>query len=328
MRQQGVLCGKRFLVTTAFVIIACFGAVASDNSSLNWFQVSPGVSPPERAYPSMAYDPVSKKIVLFGGYNGAYLNDTWTFDGKTWTQMQTAVAPPPRTNASMAFDRGTQAVILFGGYNGSQYLGDTWVWNGAKSAWTLAHPVSSPKAVTGPMLFSDPVNGHVDVFGGFDGRFYQATTYQWRGGNWINLNPSGVAYARSIAVCASDTATKTTVLFAGLADLNPNNTWTWNGTTWTMQNPSTQPGDRYGSPGGYDPTLQEVVVFGGGQGGVDINDTWVWDGTDWTELFPTNSPEGREGYGIVFDPVLGHIIIFGGQSGSSFLGDTWALGSQ
>jgi len=328
MLQRELGTRKRLFVSMACVTIFCLSAAASDISSLNWIQLSPTLSPPERGYPSMAYDPVSKRIVLFGGYNGTYLNDTWTFDGTTWTQMQTPVAPPPRTNATMAFDRGTHTLLLFGGYNGSQYLGDTWIWNGAKSRWSQAHPAVSPKAVTGPMLFPDPVNGHVDVFGGFDGRFYQATTYQWAGSNWSKLNPSDVAYARSIAVCATDSATKTTLLFAGLADVNPNNTWTWDGHDWTLQSPSTQPGDRYGSPGAYDPRLQQVIVFGGGQGGADIDDTWAWDGQNWTQLFPANSPQGREGYGMVYDPVLRHIIIFGGQSGSSFLGDSWALASE
>lgn len=328
MLEERVFRASVVLTIAAFVILGSFNAVAADSSSLNWVQLSPAASPPARGYPSMAYDPISQKVVLFGGYNGGYLNDTWTFDGTTWTQIQTSVAPPPRTNATMAFDRVDRVLILFGGYNGTQYMGDTWIWNGAKSTWTKASPSASPKAVTGPMLFTDPANGHVDVFGGFDGRFYQATTYQWTGATWNNLNPSTVAYARSIAVCATDGATKSTVVFAGLADLNPNNTWTWDGSNWTLQSPSTQPSDRYGSPGAYDPRLQEVIVFGGGEGGSDLNDTWAWDGTTWTELFPASSPSAREGYGMVFDSALGHIIIFGGQAGNSFLGDTWGLAPQ
>ena len=38
----------------------------------------------------MAYDPVSKKVVLFGGAGQTVdLNDTWTFDGTNWTQQVT-----------------------------------------------------------------------------------------------------------------------------------------------------------------------------------------------------------------------------------------------
>jgi hypothetical protein len=276
----------------------------------------------------MAYDPVSKKVVLFGGYNGIYLNDTWTFDGTTWAHVTTSVAPPVRTNASMAFDSIAHVLVLFGGYNGSQFLGDTWFWNGAKATWTQAHSVRSPKAVTGPMLFTDPVSGRVDVYGGFDGNFYQDTTFQRSGANWKQLNPAGIAYARSIAVCATDTATRTTVLFGGLADVNPNNTWTWDGTTWTQQNPSVQPSNRYGSPGAYDSRLKRVIVFGGGQGGGDINDTWAWNGSEWAQLFPASSPPAREGYGMAFDAAIGHVVIFGGQAGATIFGDTWELNPE
>jgi hypothetical protein len=81
------------------------------------------------------------------------------------------LAPPARAAASMAFDNVTQTVGLFGGFNGA-YLGDTWIWNGATSTWSAANPATSPKAVTGPMLFTDPVNGHAIVYGGYDGNRY------------------------------------------------------------------------------------------------------------------------------------------------------------
>lgn len=301
-------------------------ATAAPNVS--WTQLTPATSPAARAYPSMAYDPVSKKIILFGGFSAkGYLNDTWTFDGTTWTKLTTSSAPPVRTNASMTFDKGSRKLIMFGGYNGSNYLGDTWTFDGSTSTWTNANPTTAPKAVTGPMLFPDPVNGHADVYGGFDGMFYQATTYQWSGTNWVNLNTPTSAYARSIAVVATDNATKTTVLFDGLGDLNPYNTWTFDGTTWTLQSPTTLPPSRYGAPGVYDPAYKAVLTFGGGEGGVDtLTDTWAWTTAgNWVQLTPGQSPPAREGYGMAWDPAIGHTVIFGGQSGASFLGDTWEL---
>ena len=48
----------------------------------------------------MAYDPVSHKIVMFGGYGGyGYFNDTWTFDGAIWKRQKTA-APSSRAAPS------------------------------------------------------------------------------------------------------------------------------------------------------------------------------------------------------------------------------------
>ena len=80
----------------------------------------------------MAYDPVGKNIVLFGGYDGtSYLNDTWIFNGTDWVQLSPTNAPPVRSASAMSFDRVTGTLVLFGGYNGNQYLGDTWLWDGA-----------------------------------------------------------------------------------------------------------------------------------------------------------------------------------------------------
>jgi uncharacterized repeat protein (TIGR02543 family) len=44
-------------------------------------QLSPATSPPARAYASMAYDPGTGQLLLFGGYSqcSEALNDTWTY---------------------------------------------------------------------------------------------------------------------------------------------------------------------------------------------------------------------------------------------------------
>ncbi len=55
--------------------------------------------PPARYFASMAT--LGGQVVLFGGYGGNYLNDTWTFDGSSWTQV-TGSGPSARVEASMA----------------------------------------------------------------------------------------------------------------------------------------------------------------------------------------------------------------------------------
>lgn len=307
-----------------FTVSAAIHSDAAEASSLTWKQMSPKKSPSARAAFAMAYDPVSKKVVLFGGYNNSYLNETWTFDGTTWTQQNTKVAPPVRAASSMAFDQKTRKLVLFGGFNGSQYLGDTWLWNGATSKWTQAKPKTSPTAVTGPMLFTDPIYGHADEYGGFDGTFYQLDTWRWTGSNWKQLNPGTSPWARSSAVIGLDVARKNVVLFGGLGDVRTDNTWTWDGTNWTQQSPSTQPPTVYYPGTAYDPVLKEVVTFGGGSGGQDQNGTWAWTGTDWTQLQPGKAPAAREALGMAYDAASHQVLIFGGQS-SGYFNDTWKL---
>jgi len=125
-----------------------------------------------------------------------YLNDTWTFDGTSWSRVQTPLSPPARAASQMAYDAVIQKVVLFGGYNG-RYLGDTWLWDGKTSRWTRATPAHHPTAVTSPMLFTDP-NGRVDVYGGFDGRFYQNSMWQWTGSDWNQLSLPMVPYTLAL----------------------------------------------------------------------------------------------------------------------------------
>jgi hypothetical protein len=275
----------------------------------------------------MFYDPVSFRVVMFGGWDGTqHLNDTWTFDGKRWKEVMTSVAPPARAGAGIAYDSKLQQAVLFGGYNG-QYLNDTWLWNGATMTWTQANTQHQPVPETLPMLFPDPLTSRVDVYGGYDGRFYQSTTYHWRNGYWHKLHPSTPPYARAAAVIGTNPVLKQTVIFGGLADLNPVNTWTFDGHNWTEQFPATQPDQRLMGGTVYDPRFSGVVTFGGFTG-QDNNDMWLWDGTNWTQLTPQQSPPPREQFGIAFDQLHQQTVVFGGLNGNTLLNDTWVLQMQ
>ena len=176
----------------------------------------------------------------------AFLGDTSTLDGSTWVKCAAATAPPALSNAQMADDDRTRELVRFGGYNGQTYLGDTWLWDGAPSTWTQAMPARSPKAVTGPMVFTD-LNGRVDEFGGFSGNLYEGTMWQWSGSDWRQLHPSQVPFARSSSAVGVDNRSKQIVLYGGLGDVNPLNTWTYNCATWMLQSPAAHPLTVYGA---------------------------------------------------------------------------------
>jgi len=105
---------------------------AVDPSSARWVPLKAKNSPSARAASAMAYDPVSQKIILFGGFDYAnYLNETWIFDGLTWTKLNTPTAPSGRAASNMAYDKVSKKLVLFGGYDGNRYLNETWLWDGA-----------------------------------------------------------------------------------------------------------------------------------------------------------------------------------------------------
>jgi hypothetical protein len=82
----------------------------------------------------MAYDTARTETALFGGYDGSFLGDTWTWDGSDWTERTPAHSPPARGYPGMAYAAAPGQVVLFGGGSDSGKLDDTWIWAG--SDWT------------------------------------------------------------------------------------------------------------------------------------------------------------------------------------------------
>ena len=109
-----------------------------------WTQPRPrATSPPARGYATLAYDPATSQMVLFGGYGTTYDNDTWVWDGSNWDLQSPGTSPAARDGATMAYDSATGQMLLFGGFNGSTLNeNDTWNWTG--STWAQLAPATSP----------------------------------------------------------------------------------------------------------------------------------------------------------------------------------------
>jgi hypothetical protein len=319
-------------VTAAFAFAAAQPDLAQ---AFNWKKLSPATSPSPRVFPAMAYDPVSKKVVLFGGFaaNG-YLNDTWTFDGVTWTQVKTKVSPHIRASSGMTFDKPSGKLVMFGGFAGTNvFLRDTWLWDGATSTWTQRKMKHSPPPASGSMLFPDPKSGAVLMFGGYD-RLKKVPVYNvtwlWAGTSWKKLHPGTSPYARAWGIAILDPARKNVVLTAGFGEVRTDNTWTWDGNNWTQQFPSTQI-QALQSPGSvFDVDLKKVIVFGGFGQQNDTNQTWSWTGTNWVQLNPKKAPSPRDGVGIAYYPEAHQSLMFGGElaPNGKLLGDTWAFAGK
>ena len=98
----------------------------------NWSELFPASSPPARLRATMAMDPSSGQLLLFGGYGIGQvdLGDMWAWNGSSWMQLTPPTLPTSRADASMAFDSATGTIVLFGGsiLEGEQLLGDTWLY--------------------------------------------------------------------------------------------------------------------------------------------------------------------------------------------------------
>lgn len=163
-----------------------------------WRQISVGVRPPPRAGHMMAYDPVRKRVVMFGGYRkylndlGApsihYYNDTWLYRSEGfWEEQLQARNVPSVNNVGMVWDSVNSVVLLCIGNSG------TWAWNGA--SW-LNLMLPGPSAYSFGMAF-DSDRAAAMIVGGFTGQ-NSTTADVWErplGGGWEirSAGPSSVA---------------------------------------------------------------------------------------------------------------------------------------
>lgn len=129
-----------------------------------WARVDvPG--PPARKYHQMVYDAARKRFVMFGGFNGRLLNDTWEFRETGWHKVNTRDAPKPRRDFSLTYDPTGKRTLLFGGHPGGDEL---WAFNGTN--WTRLGPGNSPPAREGAVLAYIPTTHKVLLFSGLSNR--------------------------------------------------------------------------------------------------------------------------------------------------------------
>jgi hypothetical protein len=191
----------------------------------------------------------------------------------------------------------------------------------------------SPSARVGMGMAYDLATKSTVLFGGANSGTTYGDTWNWRGG-WLQLSPATSPSARYGAGMAYDAAAGNIVLFGGQSSLIPagtylNDTWTWDGITWTQQFPPVSPSARNAMGMVYDAATKTVVLFGGGNSAGSLGDTWTWDGVakTWTQQNPIASPSVRNQMGMAYAAATHTVVLFGGYGiGSVAIGDTWTEG--
>ncbi|MFW9789332.1 MAG: kelch repeat-containing protein, partial [Candidatus Thorarchaeota archaeon] len=125
------------------------------NASANvWTELTPIGTPDRLKWPSMTYDSVNQKCILFGGQIGDNpVDHTWVYDAQqnTWTRQYPSNAPSARINAGLAFDSENNITILFGGTAlGAHQFDDTWTYSYESNAWTNVTYGAGPSSSTTP----------------------------------------------------------------------------------------------------------------------------------------------------------------------------------
>ncbi|MCE9565355.1 MAG: hypothetical protein K8U57_25255 [Planctomycetes bacterium] len=96
--------------------------------------------PPGRARSQTAYDPVHKKIVLFGGDGlDRVLSDTWLYDcpTRTWEQRFPEKCPAPRAGHILGWLPKAKQIVLAGGYSRDWLAQEIWSYEVDVNEWKM-----------------------------------------------------------------------------------------------------------------------------------------------------------------------------------------------
>jgi hypothetical protein len=282
---------------------------------------------PALAGATLSWDATRNQLVLFGGYgNGLYYNDVYTAPPSFWSLRVCtgACTPPPgRRNHAAAFDVTRGVLVIYGGNDaGATPFDDTWEWNG--TLWTERCTGCAPGHRTAAAMAWDPVLGHTILFGGLSSATAKGDTWQWDGTNWTQLTPATSPPARIGAALTTDTVRSRVLLFGG-ADASvstaTNDTWEWDGATWTQLCPSCNPTPlpRWRTGLAFDPIRRRAIMFGSSSD----NSTWEWDGATWTPT-ASSGPTPRDFPSMAWSPLEQSVVLFGGSAGIfTTFDDTW-----
>ncbi len=193
-----------------------------------WTQLAAsGTAPSIRSFASAIDDSVRDRLIVFGGYNGSSMNDTWALSlsgTPTWSELTPSGTPPtPRYGHSAIYDPLRDRIVVFGGTDGTRF-NDVWALSLAGTpAWTQLTPSgTSPSPRSFPQAIYDPVRDRMLVFGGNNGSYMEGPFLNevWALSlagtpSWEQLAPSGSLPRPRSGAAIYDAGHDRMVIFAG-----------------------------------------------------------------------------------------------------------------
>jgi len=190
-------------------------------------------------------------------------------------------------------------------------------------------PSTEPAQLFEAMAEGDILRGRIVVFGGMDVNGAMSDrTFEWDGTSWGVVAAAVRPPGRFAGRLALDVALGRVLLFGGETTAGGqqhvlDDTWTFDGASWSQLQPATHPTARSNHAMASDILRGRIVLFGGSSATGIEGDTWEWNGTDW-QLRATLGPSPRVSSVCDYDLMRGHIVLHGGN----FLNDTWEWDGQ
>ncbi len=191
-------------------------------------------------------------------------------------------------------------------------------------AWTIFLTVANVAVAQGTWIQAAPAPGIEHGALAYDAARDQHVllsanaTWTWDG-FWIARDLTVTPSPRADHAMAYDAGRGVVVMFGGVSEAGVlDDTWEWDGTTWTLRATATAPAARRNHAMVYDPARDAVVLFGG----IGFTDTWTWDGSTWTPA-QTSQPSPPFAGPIAFDAARREVVMSVGGTTWTWNGNDW-----
>jgi hypothetical protein len=308
---------------------------ALDVNTLVWTQLTPaGMPPSPRGFHSAIYDAGNVRMVVFGGFGGANLNDTWVLSligSGAWAPLATVGGPPSaRVSHTAIFDGGGR-MYVFGGDDGAP-KNDVWRLTLPSATWSLVTTSGGPPAARyAHAAIYDAANARMVIHGGNSSHLSDVwalslTTFAW---SPITMFPSphaGSPLGRFYHAAVYDAVNQRMLMYGGSEASILGDTWSLPLTgpaTWKALSPTI----RYASHAAFDPSRNRFMVYGGiNQSGLVLEDLWAYDFHGfWTQIVPAGpNPPPRFLASWIYDRTNDRFVLFGGF-GAAIYNDVWSF---
>lgn len=273
-----------------------------------WTQVQKNAAPEARLYAAMAFDPVRKSMILFGGIGnapGAY-SDTWELTSAgTWVKLTPAKSPGGLMGPSMVTDTTRNKILLFGGTLVYDYStmpspvpypdpmqNAVWEWDGASATWTDRSPPDTTNVAhrqERPAIAYDDARQKLFLYEGSNWGNTSSSFFEWDPvtAGWALRDTGDGLYAGYNFYAVYDSHRRREVILSGAyTGMAAHEVWELDavGPTWYLRQMSYGPGLRYGGSMVFDSVRGVVVLFGGDSGMYGLNlpaETWEYKVTGW-----------------------------------------------
>lgn len=271
------------------------------------------LAPIPRARGMIAYDARRDRLVVFGGISPDGLRaDTWELDGDAWVRFE-GPNPPARQLGAMAFDG--ERIVLTGTTT------ETWLYDGL--SWTAVFTDPSPGTQFAPAMTYDSKRDRVVLFG-------SGQTWEWDGTTWMRITTANAPSERIHSAMAYDPVRGVIVLAGGKHGTSGaalDDTWTYNGTNWTLVSGAGLPATESPSMA-FDPTMQGLVLYDGcATSSCTGSSVFVtFNGTTWSAPATPPMPDRT---GELLAATSSRVMMFGGldevAAMQPYASDVWVL---